>query len=268
MNFVSKELQGRVNAKLNQCIAIAEKHFGQTFRFPIVKYQKRGTTAGTADCLKWVLDFNAVIFNENVEDFLARTVPHEMAHLIDYQVYQKQARMASFGAVRWTRSGPRRAKREVHGPTWKSIMRLLGAPESRCHSYDVTNARVKRSGNRVTYVCGGCGKSYDVGPKHHNAILRGGKVWCRLCKTDLTPAMRVVAQPQPQRIAAQTSVAPTPPPAPRAGSKLDQAMTILATHGGYNREQLIDLIRRDTGMSRAGAQTYYYSAKKRLESAA
>ena len=256
MTHVSKELQGRVIAKLNQCIATAESHFkGQKFAFPTIKYHKRGTTAGTADCHRWVLDFNPTLFVENVEDFLGRTVPHEMAHLIDYQVYQKQARMMSFGY--------RRAKRSVHGPTWQSIMRLLGAPVSRCHSYDVTNARVKNR-TRYNYACA-CGQEFELGPKHHAAVMRGEKITHRTRRTILTKAHYKPTAAVVRRVSVAMAADASPPPAPRTGSKLDQAMTIVATHGGYNREQLIDLIRRDTGMSRAGAQTYYYSAKKRLE---
>jgi SprT protein len=257
MTHVTKDIKDRVNAELNRCLAIASlKWPSHQFPFPTVEYTQRGTTAGTAYYNKWMIKLNPVLLMENVDDFIKRTVPHELAHLVDFRVYQRHApEFLSFASGR-------RAKRSVHGETWKYVMRLFGADPSRCHSYDTTNARVK---NRVryTYFCK-CGQVLNIGPKHHKKIQLGViNIKHSKCRSILTKD-----QFQPSTLTATTKPSVPPSrkeiPAPRAGSKLDRAMTILATHGGYNREQLIDKLRMELNMSRAGAQTYYYSAKKRL----
>jgi len=143
---VTREVKARVKATLEKCIVTANAHYGRTFKYPTVLYTKRGRTAGTANDSTYTVNFNAVLLMENVEDFLKRTVIHEMAHLID-GIVSPEAKAGG----RWGR------KRDIHGPRWKGIMKLLGGPTSRCHSYDTTNSKIKRTKKpKHVWKCG-CG---------------------------------------------------------------------------------------------------------------
>lgn len=262
---VPNDIKRRVEQKLRESISVAEKHYGQKFAFPTIMYTKRGRTAGTANPYggKWEVNFNPILLMENVEDFLARTVPHEMAHLIDYQLHpenhKSRVQLSYYGS-------PRRTKRDIHGPDWQSIMHVLGADPSRCHTYDTTNAQVRRKDSHY-YTCNGCGQTMKLGPKRHKKMQSGAaKYWMRGCKTHggyayvgVTPPGTPTPAPRP---------APKPktrkPRATRAGSKLDICRLTYRENYGLTRTEMIDLFVSKAKCTTAGAATYYAKLKKEL----
>jgi len=160
--------------RIEECFAIAEQRWNTTFQKPRVRFDKRGTTAGTAHGSKWELNFNMVLLNENVEHFVKQTVAHEVAHLIDHQVYDSHA-------VRYDNIG-RRKKRSPHGANWKRIMTVLGVPADRCHNMDVSNARVSRCKSETfDYKCTCCQKVLPMGKIRHNK-QQSGKTKYRHCR--------------------------------------------------------------------------------------
>jgi len=162
-----KHLKERIVQKIHECLDIAHKRWpGETFKFPNVRFDKKGVVAGTANGSKWELNFNMTLCAENEETFIARTVPHEVAHLIDMQVYD-------MNSPRYDRFGNRK-KRQPHGENWKRVMAVLGADSSRCHKYDVTNARqTRRKTNKFAYKCEGCGHVVTMGAVRHNKVQSG-----------------------------------------------------------------------------------------------
>lgn len=163
-----KHLKELIVAKVHECLDKAHARWPhETFRFPNVRFDKRGTVAGTANSAKWELNFNMVLCAENTEHFVAQTVPHEVAHLLDHQVYDSHA-------PRYDRLG-RRKRRQPHGPNWKRCMAVLGVPADRCHDYDVSNAKVKRRKQKsYEYECTcGCGTRATMGAVRHNKQLTG-----------------------------------------------------------------------------------------------
>ncbi|KKK45125.1 hypothetical protein LCGC14_3165970, partial [marine sediment metagenome] len=170
---VTREMKGRVNAEINRCKEIAENHYDRTFKFPTIVYKKRGVTAGTANSSTHTIDLNSVLLVENGDNFIdgrtgRGTVTHEFAHLVD-------------GIVN-TRSRGYGRKRSVHGPSWKHIMRLFGVRNpTRCHSYDVSNARVSRKARHV-YSCNSCSETMILGPVRHKKMQRGVSYWKTGCK--------------------------------------------------------------------------------------
>lgn len=153
--------------RVKECLVIAARRWPhETFRFPSIIFKKRGTTAGTANGSKWQLNFNEILLNENLEHFVKQTVAHEVAHLIDHQVYDSHA-------PRFDRNG-RRKKRQPHGPNWKRVMAVLGVPADRCHDMDVSNARVtRRKTETFDYHCSGCNKTLPMGKIRHNKQQSG-----------------------------------------------------------------------------------------------
>ena len=259
---VPENIKQRVEAKLRASIKIAESHYNQTFRYPRILYTKRGTTAGTADTRAWEVNFNATLLMENVEDFIARTVPHEMAHLIDSQLNPQNFE----GGFQMTRNGRlKRAKRSVHGYTWKAIMLVLGAPTSRCHSYDTANARVKKGrGAKQVWVCRTCGVEMKLGPQRHARMQSGrARYWMRGCGHHAGYDYRGLEGAHPTIVPLPKAAdAPPAPKTPAAPSKLAKCKALYIKHSHLGRSQMIGLFQNEAGCTASGAATYYATCKK------
>ncbi len=80
---------------------------------PKVVINKRlKTTAGWCYHERRIVELSAELMEHNLSEFGRVIIPHELAHQVDWDVYQ--------------RSG--------HGPTWKGIMVRMGLPPDRCHN--------------------------------------------------------------------------------------------------------------------------------------
>lgn len=277
--MVSADIKKRVVAKVEECINTVENHFKINFKKPTISFNVRGTTGGTADYRKWEVDFNPVLLTENVEAFLARTVPHEVAHLATDLVYPHVHR-PGFGR-----------KRQPHGAHWASIMTLLGADPTRCHSYDTTNARVKRT-NSYEYKCTCCGVTMTLGPKRHAKMLKNphhythtncgrihGKLVLASQHTQPAAPMQVVkpaplpthAAPKPVfvppkkkiQVKIKKATAPaTKPSIPTGETKLAKCYKLFENYPGYTRAEMINVFVQEAGCTPAGAATYYATCKK------
>lgn len=139
---------------------------GTNYPVPNMLFDLRGRTAGWAISRTYTIRFNLPLARENLDAFLARTVPHELAHLFCHLKYGVNC---------------------GHGFRWKMMMEHdFHAESTRCHSYNTANHRA-RSTTRHHYKCG-CSLMLNIGPKHHHQINEGRKMWCARCKTVLTPA--------------------------------------------------------------------------------
>lgn len=251
---VSAQVQKRVKDKLAECITLAEKKYNQTFTMPTISYKLRGCTAGKALPGQWTVKFNAQLLMENLDDFIDRTVPHELAHLITDRIYPE----AHQGGITFGYGRIRRKKRNPHGSEWQSVMRALGVQDvTRCHSYDVSNARVKNK-KRVEYKCTGCGFILGMGPKAHKREQQyPGTYWhkgCKGFKLVLKAAATVTPAAPVQSI--------TPQPAP-AGTKQERAYVLYKASPTSPRTEMISLFMSRLNMTRAGATTYYYNCQKK-----
>jgi len=172
MNIPS-EIHQRVVAKIKQCADLVFANTGKVIN-PRLSYDLRGTVAGRGGISsgEQIVKINPVLLMENVEEMIQQTVPHEVAHVAQYVVY---------GTGRHNKP---------HGIYWERMMRLFGCDPRRCHSYDVTNARVRRVG-RVEYVCA-C-QTHTVSLTIINRIAAGRKYVCKSCKTVITPKNSLVA---------------------------------------------------------------------------
>lgn len=268
---VPAQVKQRVESKLRQNIAKIKSHYKIDLNMPTVSYSLRGGTAGRANYIRWHVELNPVLLMENLEDFLARTVPHELAHLACHRIYPEaydpfHNNDEAAGILRMMRNAGRRVrrpKREVHGPRWKEIMRVLGAPATRCHTYDVTN--VKRRKSRHEYRCTGCGAVITAGPKIHKQIQRDPTSrWhsgCRGARLELVSSaapVRPKAAPKPARKTSAPRVR-----IPVRGTKIYQAYQLYKQwHNRYDRKGMIAVFRNEIGMTEAGASTYVYQCQK------
>ena len=279
---VSPEMKNKVQAKVDWVMEKAAKDFPQLdLPHPKVKYAKRGTVAGTAELREWTINLNPVLLMENGDVFIERTVVHELMHLLDYKLYPEN--------FEW-RPGQ---KRSVHGPTWKRLMMMFGADPSRCHTYDVSNAKVKKSaGYKYRYTCKTCGTHMDLGAKRHTKMKTGAaRYWMRGCGRHAGYLFTHVVHPNGSVIEQHGINLPKglPLPAPvvlpkaadakkpashkrpknsqgSGTSKKEKALVIVRDlfGKGHSRKMTILRMMDVLGMTKAGASTYFYTAKKEL----
>lgn len=254
---VSVNLMSRVSAKVDKCINEASKRFGRTFTTPKITYDVRGTVGGYYSPAGHAVRFNPVLLIENVDHYIDSTVVHEVAHAIDHEYNN--------GYVT-----------KPHGRTWKMIMRALGVEPSRTHNYNVDNAQV-RVKNKFEYRCKHCGTLMTVGPSIHSKITRGQVRWHKECGKSLGSIVFVQALGQVtygQAAEARASgTRPTPKkvvPAPvkkvNSGSKYEKARDIVMKMSiRYTSvSDIINEVMSECNMTKAGATTYYYKARKEL----
>lgn len=255
---VPQEIKDRVDTEVRRCVEIAERKYDRSFKFPNITYEVRGTCGGYAHSHENRIDLNSILLMENLRDFIegeVSTVTHEFAHLVDFIVYPNQRRGR---------------KRSIHGRSWKGVMRVLGIRNpKRCHKFNTTNSRVRRKAKaKHVYSCNNCGTQMTLGPKRHRKQQLGGDLYqtvywmggCAHAKrtgyTYIGMEGRAVEKPFRDRY-------PTPKPkAPKVGTKLDHAVQVVRSMPGQDRGFVITRIMNECGMSYAGAQTYYYKAKK------
>lgn len=126
-----------------------------------IKFTLRGTTAGQHQSTKDMfggleplnLNFNLFIADTNWDEFLATTVPHEVAHHCANEYINGDA---------------------GHGRAWSMAMSVMGIEARRCHNYDIANLP-----NRVQAKCG-C-MTHNITKTRANKMKRGHGYGCGRC---------------------------------------------------------------------------------------
>lgn len=153
-------LKKEVQRKLHQSFQIAETYFARQFLIPNVNYKVRGAKAGVAYLQQNEIRLNPILLLENSEDFIREVVPHELAHLLVYQL---------FGRVK------------PHGQEWRNMMKNVFHLEPRVyHQFDTSNV-VK---SVFPYECR-C-KVHNLTMRRHTNIQNGKIIYfCKECKFEL-----------------------------------------------------------------------------------
>lgn len=153
-------LQQQILNKVESDYQHAERHFSRPFPRPVVQFSLRGKSAGTAHLQTNRLRFNPVLLAENPQVFLAEVVPHEISHLLCYQL---------FGRVK------------PHGKEWQSIMvSTFNVVPKTTHQLNIQSV----SGQQFDYFCG-CGNT-TLSIRRHNRVVRGQTQYrCRRCQQTL-----------------------------------------------------------------------------------
>jgi SprT protein len=128
---------------------------------PVFNFKLSGRTAGRAALQANLVKINEELFVRNREEFLAQTIPHEVAHLLAWRAFKDNG----------------------HGYGWKRVMVNFGLEPRRCHNYDTSE--VARRVSRYLYTCG-CPGGVKVGSKHHKQLMQGAiSIRCRGCRVVL-----------------------------------------------------------------------------------
>lgn len=158
-------LQREVESLTRQLLTAAGAHFKRDTGKVTVKFDLTGKAAGMAIFplrSAPIIRYNALLLTENRDDFLKRTVPHEVAHIVARRLFGKKIR--------------------PHGPEWRQVMQLFGAEASRCHNYDVSRSS-RRTLKRYPYRCD-C-RTHQLSSIRHNRVLQGQSYHCRSCRQPL-----------------------------------------------------------------------------------
>ena len=162
MTMLDNQLKAELLDVVAQCYSIAEHVLARRFPRPDVLFNQRGKIAGCALLQKNVIKFHPKIYEQNKAHFLTHVVPHEIAHLLVWQLF---------------------GKTPPHGREWQHIMvNVFDLPPTRTHQYNVNNIGIKH----ITYRCD-CG-DVKLTIRRHNNVLKGTIYRCKMCRQNLTIA--------------------------------------------------------------------------------
>lgn len=236
MSHVAPALKVQVHQKIAECILKIESHYRVRIHRPKVLFSRRGTIAAVANSANWLVDFNPILLNENTEEFVAKTVPHEVAHLACDILFPHRTCNDS-------------GRRDVHGTHWQEVMTLLGVQPERCHHYDVTNSKIHRKVTKHRYTCNCCSKPIDVGPRRHATLQADPHAfWHTSCGNQafLTYSGPMVTTPPPFLPAPETPVA----------SKMKVCYNIFTRNPNKSHEDIIADFVSAVNCTDAAAATY------------
>jgi SprT protein len=177
-------LQDRVRERTGKLLADA----AAWLRIPLprvsVRFDLRGRSAGQARLGSpgpALIRYNPALLRANPDDFLASTVPHEVAHLIAFARHGIRIR--------------------PHGVEWETIMRHMGAEPRRCHAYDVSGLAIRRL-RELDYHCN-C-RGHRLTSIRHHRVLAGQTYLCRQCGSPLKPGLHP-GDPEPTQAPRKTA---------------------------------------------------------------
>ncbi|MFO6424388.1 SprT family zinc-dependent metalloprotease [Motilimonas sp. KMU-193] len=146
--------------QVETCYNQAECFFDRPFTRPAIQFNQRGKIAGSAHLQKQLLKFNPVLYQENQASFLLDVVPHEVSHLLVYQLHGAHV--------------------PPHGQEWQFIMtQVMKRPAHRTHQYDISSV----AGKTFLYQCQ-C-QQHRLSIRRHNRVTKGTQYLCTQCKTPL-----------------------------------------------------------------------------------
>lgn len=155
---MKSELLNRVEDKIVETFLLAQKQFGKVFELPQLSFELNSSrVAGQALLRGWKIKINPEFLEQYPDQVISRTVPHEVAHLVAFNVYPHA--------------------KQSHGPEWKSVAVKLGTEPTRCHSMHLPEKQPH------TYICS-CQK-FHVSNLIHRKIQNGQRRFCLKCKKDL-----------------------------------------------------------------------------------
>lgn len=157
-------LHQQVIQHVNGLYDLAERAYRVNFPRPLVTFRKSGRNAGTAFLQQNRINFNRVLLEHNASGYFSDVIPHEVAHLLCYQLY---------GRVK------------PHGYEWQRMMRdtFQCQPQTR-HCMDTAPLNLPT----IDYRC--LCTTHALSRIRHNKMQRKkAKYICRYCNAELRPAV-------------------------------------------------------------------------------
>lgn len=167
----NKEIYEAVDKKVKETVDKLNKKFNFNMQYPVIHYDVRGTTGGLAKSASMTVHYNDKLLKENVEEFLATTVPHEVCHIGVYHLCHVEKR-----------SYPKNG----HGADWQIMMRVAGVNARKYHEYEVE----RKEPVEYKYECG-CPEGLIIPEKTHKKI-KGKAMMCKKCNQPLGKWERIM----------------------------------------------------------------------------
>ncbi|MCW8092060.1 SprT family zinc-dependent metalloprotease [Alteromonas sp. ASW11-130] len=171
---LSQEQIDLVHQRTQELMHQASVYFQQAFPPPSISFRRSGKNAGTAFLQQNRINFNPVLLVENWQEYIDHVIPHEVAHLVVFQVY---------GRKRFIQTGLWRKQSvtvKPHGEEWRNVMEaVFGAKATTTHNFNLSSLGMKT----FAYTCG-CQK-LEVTIRRHNRIEKGATYRCKRCHQEL-----------------------------------------------------------------------------------
>lgn len=149
-----------IKAEVTTAIEMARAFYPtKDIPMPFVKLSNRMTRASGKCSFRYstetfTLTFSAPIIQQNnLDQFLARTVYHEVAHLVTQAVYGEMGHGSSFAFV------------------MRKVLGRSNVQSTRCHSFKTTARNVRNA--RKEYKCSRCGDTITLGAIQHKRLVSG-----------------------------------------------------------------------------------------------
>ncbi|ETX11483.1 SprT protein [Marinomonas ushuaiensis DSM 15871] len=158
-NHINPDAMNIMIESVNLCFDKADAFFGNSFKRSSCNFKQRGRAAGTAHLQKNEIRFNYFMYQQDPEIFISTVVPHEVAHIIVFQIYG--------GNVK------------PHGKEWQAVMmKVYGIKPDRTHTFDTPVPK-----ETYQYYCE-C-QEHNFTKQRHTRSLRGTQYICKNCKSTL-----------------------------------------------------------------------------------
>lgn len=160
-------MKDAVRLEVRKWIEVAREFYpNYNIPMPSVVFSERMTSAGGRCSWNpsenhYTLKFSLDIMRRNdITEFMERTVPHEVAHIVQHSVYKDMN----------------------HGSTFDYVMRTVfhrtAKQSSRCHSYDtVKKEKMLKGKGFYRYVCPTCKNIVMLTEIRHWRVQRGMKAY-------------------------------------------------------------------------------------------
>lgn len=126
--FSDKELMDAAVRCAKVHVKIANEKCGSDIKSIAVEFDLQDRTpkaAGEAARNVELISINMILYRDNIQVFLNEVIPHEMAHLIQFNKFD-------------TKGFPTKG----HGVEWQEAMRKIGQKPVKYHNLDVTKALI------------------------------------------------------------------------------------------------------------------------------
>lgn len=252
------DLEYNFQVEVFKCITKAFEMYNITSIDPedvAVRIDIRGRCAGQAGYRtvygerRYFLRFNIEAVEKHWDEQVNSTIPHEVAHLICYL-------------------RPELGKN--HNSGWRRVAVSLGDKKAgaRTHSMELTSAKAK-----TEYVYNVNGNKVVLGPKRHSKLQKGVATYSHRTYGKITRDMFVkklttkpsgathiakpVAKPAPARSVGSSST--------NSPTKREQAEALYQQlYRDRDRATIINAFMTHVGLTKAGANTYFYNCQKKF----
>ena len=250
--MLTLEQKSEIYIRVDHFISIACDAYNRELEGPHVRFDKRGTTGGTANCSLNELNFNAGLMVDNWDEYLNQIIPHEVAHLVKGAVYGTERKGELMRS---------------HGTYWQRIMCQFGIEPDRSHSMDIS--KVQQPKRKFVYECECCSVEFVLSSVKHNRIERSRSRF-QHCGQDITfvKALGKMTIMEARSHKLPKFIKQAAAKAPKAGTKIAHALVIykaMEVDGvRSSRQDIISALANSMQITRHAAAGYYQNCKKRI----